>query len=100
MKLQIHSVHFDADAKLLEFIQTKTDKLETFYDRIIDGEVFLKLDKGDHARENKVVEVKINLPGTTLFTKEQSISFEAAADTAIESLKNQIKKYKEKKVNH
>jgi len=97
MKLQIHSVHFDADAKLLNFIQTKANKLETFSDRIIDGEVFLKIDKGDHARENKVVEVKINLPGTTLFSKEQGISFEAATDTAIETLKGQIKKYKEKK---
>ena len=46
MKLQMHSIHFDADQKLVNFIQKKTDKLETFYDRIIDGEVFMRLDKG------------------------------------------------------
>jgi putative sigma-54 modulation protein len=96
MKLQIHSVHFDADQKLLDFIQTKSNKLETFFDRIIDGEVFLRLDKGEHSRQNKVIEVKLNVPGSTLFIKEKDISFEAATDKAMESLKNQIKKFKEK----
>jgi putative sigma-54 modulation protein len=84
MKLQIHSIHFDADVKLLEFIQ-KTE-----------GEVFLKLDKGEHSRENKVVEMKIGVPGATLFAKAQNISFEAAADDALESLRRQIHKHKEK----
>ena len=40
MKLQVHSIHFDADQKLIDFIQRKVDKLETFYDRMVDGEVF------------------------------------------------------------
>jgi putative sigma-54 modulation protein len=96
MKLQIQSIHFDADNRLLEFIQKKLDKLDTFFDRILDGEVFLKLDKGEHSRDNKVVEIKINLPGTTIFAKEQAESFEAATDEATESLKQQIKKYKDK----
>lgn len=96
MKLQIHSVHFDADHKLIDFIEKKSNKLETFYDRITDGEVFLRLDKGDHSRENKVVEIKLNIPGATLFTKQQSTSFEAATDQAIESLRRQVKKHKEK----
>lgn len=100
MKLQIHSVHFDADIKLLEFIEKKSSKLETFYDRIIDGEVFLRLEKGDNSRENKVVEIKLNIPGSTLFAKEQSTSFEAAADEAVESLKVQIKKHKDKQIGH
>ena len=96
MKLQIHSVHFDADEKLIDFIQRKNDKLETFYDRIIDGEVFLKIEKGEHSRENKLVEIKMNVPGSTLFAKSLSTSFEAATDEAVESLRRQIKKYKEK----
>ena len=45
MKLQMHSIHFDADQKLIDFIQKKADKLDTFYDRIIDGEVFMRLKK-------------------------------------------------------
>jgi putative sigma-54 modulation protein len=96
MKLQMQSIHFDADKKLLEFIEKKTSKLDTFYDRITNGEVFLKLDKDTTAHENKVVEIKIYLPGGSLFVKEQSNTFEAATDVAVEALKSQLKKYKEK----
>lgn len=96
MKLQIHSIHFDADSKLTDFIQRKTDKLETFYDRVVDGEVFLKVDK-DHSNQNKIVEIKLNIPGSQLFAREKSTSFEAATDEVVEALRRQIKKYKEKK---
>ena len=91
----MHSIKFDADTKLLDFIQKKADKLDTFYDRIIDGEVFLRLEKDD-SRENKIVEIKLNLPGEQLFAKTKSKSFEAAADDAVEALRRQIKKFKEK----
>ncbi|UZR94434.1 ribosome hibernation-promoting factor, HPF/YfiA family [Chondrinema litorale] len=96
MKLQMHSLHFTADQKLLDFIQKKADKLETFFDRILDGEVFLRIDKGDHSKENKMVEIKLNIPGNTLFAKEHAASFEAATDSAIEALRRQLKKHKEK----
>jgi len=97
MKVQVQSIHFDADVKLIEFIEKKVNKLTTFYDRIIDAEVFLKLIKKE-AKNNKVVEIKINVPGTTLFALEQGDSFEAAADTVLEALKSQLKKHKEKLV--
>ena len=99
MKLQMHSIHFDADQKLIDFIQRKLDKLETFYDRIVDGEVFMRLEKGD-ARDNKVIEIKLNIPGNQLFAKERSTSFEAAADSAVEALRRQVKKHKEKLYEH
>ncbi len=95
MKLHIQSIHFDADQKLIDYIQKKIDKLETFYDRIIDGEVFLRIDKDSH-QENKVLEVKLNIPGHNLFVKERSRTFEAGADEAVEALKAQLKKHKEK----
>lgn len=99
MKLQTHSVHFDADQKLIDFIQKKANKLETFYDRIIDGEVFLKLESGE-ATENKIVEIKLNIPGNQLFAKEQESSFEAATDKAVHALKKQLMKHKEKTSSH
>ncbi|MEB2774031.1 ribosome-associated translation inhibitor RaiA [Algoriphagus sp. D3-2-R+10] len=97
MKLQMHSIHFDADRKLIDFIQRKADKLDTYYDQIIDGEVFLRLDKNDN-NANKIVEIKMNVPGKQFFAKNQADSFEAASDDAIEGLRRQIKKYKEKVV--
>ncbi len=94
MKLKVQSIHFNADGKLLEFIQERVDKLHTFYDDIIDGEVILKLQKNDS--ENKITEIKVNLPGRQLFAKEQSKTFEEATDVAVEALRKQITKHKEK----
>ncbi len=94
MKLQVHSVHFDADEKLVDFIQKKVDKLETFYDRLVDGEVFLRLN--NEGIENKTVEIKLRVPGNQLFAKEQAKSFEEATDLATEALRRQLKKFKTK----
>lgn len=94
MKLQVQSIHFVADRKLIEFIRKKVDKLETFHDRLVDGEVFLRLN--NEGIENKTVEIKVNLPGTQLFALEKSRSFEAAADLAAASLCMQLKKFKAK----
>ena len=97
MKLNMQSIHFDADRKLIDFIQKKTDKLETYYDQIIDGEVIMRLEKHDRM-ENKIVEIKLNVPGRQLFVKNQAGSFESAADEAVEGLRRQIKKHKQKAV--
>lgn len=92
MKLQVQSIHFNADIKLINFIQRKVDKLQTFYDRMVDGEVFLRLN--NEGFENKTVEIKLNMPGTQLFAVEKAKSFEAATDMATEALRNQLKKFK------
>lgn len=99
MKAQMHSIRFDADQKLIDFVQKKLDKLETFYDRIIDAEVFMRVENDD-SRENKIIEIKMNIPGEQLFAKTQSKSFEAAADEATEALRRQLKKFKEKQIIH
>ena len=95
MKLQVSSLKFDADEKLLDVVQKKADKLETYYDKIIDGEVNMKLDKSED-KSNKVVEMKINVPGSSFFAKEQAHSFEAATDEAVEALRRQLRKHKGK----
>ena len=95
MKIKVQSIHFTADKKLLQFVEEKEDKLFQFYDSIIDSEVYLRLDKSDNT-ENKIAEVKINIPGKTLFAKEQCKTFEEATDVAIEALRKQITKQKEK----
>lgn len=96
MKLQMHSIHFDADKKLINFIQEKIDKLDTFYDRIVDGEVIMRVEKNNQ-NHNKTIEFKINIPGEQLFVKQHDRTFEAATDLAVESLKRQLKKFKSKK---
>jgi putative sigma-54 modulation protein len=99
MKLQVQSIHFTADVKLLDFLQKKLDKLETFNDSIIDGEVFLKLDTND-AKGNKVVNIKLNIPGNSIVVKEQRSTFEEAIDASYDILKNQLSKLKEKSLSN
>ena len=99
MKVQMHSVHFDADQKLLDFIQQRLNKLETFYDKVTEGEVIMRLNNKDGI-ENKTVEIKLLVPGSILFSQEDAASFEAAADAAADSLRRQITKYKEKNLAH
>jgi putative sigma-54 modulation protein len=94
MKLKVQSIHFDADQKLVNFVQKKLDKLETFYDRAVDGEVFLRLN--NEGIENKTVEIKLNVPGSQFFAKEQARTFEAATEQATEALRNQLTKFKTK----
>jgi putative sigma-54 modulation protein len=94
MKLQVHSIHFDADIKLIDFIQKKLNKLETFYDRLVDGEVFLRLN--NEGVENKTVEIKVRVPGNQLFAVEKARSFEAATDLAADALRMQLTKFKTK----
>lgn len=94
MKLQVHSIHFDADIKLINFIQKKLNKLETFYDRMVDGEVFLRLN--NEGIENKTVEIKLRVPGNKLFAIEKARSFEAATDLATDALRVQLTKFKNK----
>lgn len=95
----MHSIRFTADEKLLSFIQKKTDKLDKFFDRIIDAEVFMRLDK-DNNMENKIIEIKLNIPKNQMFVKERAKSFEEASDLAVEALKKQILKHKEKITAH
>ncbi len=95
MKIVTHAVHFDADQKLLEFIERKLAKLEQFFDRIIGVDVFLKLENSSKVKD-KVAEIKLNVPGATIIVKEMALTFEAAVDVAMDSLKRQLIKHKEK----
>jgi putative sigma-54 modulation protein len=95
MRVNINAVHFKADKKLLDFIKEKMDKLIQVYDGVIDSEVFLRLDNTDN-RENKIAEIRVNIPGNNLYVKKQSQTFEESTDNAVEALRRQLKRYKER----
>jgi putative sigma-54 modulation protein len=96
MNIQIHSVRFDADQKLIDFVHQKLEKLTQYDEDIVNAEVYLRLDK-DQERENKISEIKLELSGGPLFARKQSKTFEEATDEAMDALKKQIAKHKEKK---
>ncbi len=95
MKVQTEAIHFSADNRLLSVIENKLVKLETFFDRIIEARVILKLENSGQIRD-KIAEIKLHLPNGIIFIKETSKTFEAAIDKALVSLKRQLVKHKEK----
>ncbi len=95
MNVNIKSVRFKADQKLEDFIEKKLQKFFGFHEQILDSDVVLKLDNSE-TRKNKIAEIRLILKGEELFAKKQSKSFEEAADQAIDALKKQIEKYKER----
>ncbi|HOB85753.1 MAG TPA: ribosome-associated translation inhibitor RaiA [Bacteroidales bacterium] len=96
MNIQIHSVRFDADKKLIDFVNQKLGKLTQYGEDIVNCEVYLRLDK-DSTRENKISEIKLDISGGPLFARRQSKTFEEATDGAVSALKKQITKHKQKK---
>jgi len=96
MDIRIQSIHFDADRKLEEFVSRKVSKLETYFNHIVDAEVFLKLENDGSQVRDKVAEIRVNVPGQTLFATEKTKQFEESVDLAAESLRRQIRRYKDK----
>lgn len=96
MTVNIHAVHFTADAKLLEYVKSKTQRLTHFHDRIVKVDIYLKLDNVVHQIKDKVVEISVHIPKHDFFVKASSKSFEESFDDALESVINQIKRKKEK----
>ena len=95
MQITVQSIHFDADIKLIEFVEEKTKKLGVFHPAIHKAEILLRLDKNAD-QENKITEIIIKVPGKELFAKKQCKTFEEATDLAVDALKHQIEKNKEK----
>jgi ribosome hibernation promoting factor len=96
MTVNIQTVHFEADGKLLDYINRKMEKLSNFHDRIIKVDVFLKLDNIVHNIKDKIAEIRVHVPRHQLFVKATSKSFESSFDDAFDSIVNQIKKKKQK----
>jgi putative sigma-54 modulation protein len=96
MNVNIQNVRFTADAKLLDYIRKKIGKLATFNDRIMSVDVFLKLDNVVHQIKDKIVEIRVKVPGRQFFVKATSKSFEESFENSLDSIINKIKRQKEK----
>jgi putative sigma-54 modulation protein len=98
MNVIIQTVHFDADSKLTDYVTKKLTKLNTFHDRIVKVDVYLKLDNVVHTIKDKIAEIRVHVPRQHFFVKCSSKSFEESFDNAFDSLVNQLKRKKEKQV--
>lgn len=96
MNIQLNPVHFTPDQKLTDFVNKKVSKLDTYFEGIIGAEVIMKVVKPE-TNNNKVAEIKLSIPGSDyLFAEKQADSFEEAVDLAIDAIRRQLTKVKEK----
>ena len=96
MNVNIQTVHFDADSKLISYVEKKLSKLFQFQDKIIKVDVYLKLDNVVHTIKDKVAEIRVHIPKCDFFVKHSSKSFEESFDEALDSVIIQIKRKKER----
>src|SRR5919107_5278009 len=96
MNVNIQTLHFDADTKLVSYVEKKLSKLAQFHERITKVDVFLKLDNVVHNIKDKIVELRVHVPKRDFFVKASSKSFEESFDNAFESIVNQLKRQKQK----
>lgn len=100
MKISVKALHFQADAKLIVFIEQKLNKLARFFDRPVEAEVFLKLQDTGGRIQEKITEVKLHVPGGWIMDKKTGRTFEAAITASADTLKRQLVRFKEKQVEH
>lgn len=103
LKVSVQSIHFHADAKLVEFIEKKLMRLNRYFDknRSVEAEVHLKLQETGGRVHEKITEVKIHFPpGSWMVDKKTSRTFEAAITASADTLKRQLLRHKEKTTTH
>ncbi|MGM9786546.1 MAG: HPF/RaiA family ribosome-associated protein [Candidatus Cryptobacteroides sp.] len=94
MEIRVQSIKFDADQKLLDFVEKKLGKLEKFYDAVTGVDVALSL-LPEH--NNKNVKVQVNIPGSTIVVEKNAKTFEDAVVDCADILKDKLVRVKEKR---
>ncbi len=95
MKVAVQSVNFNIDNDLIKYIEKRVNNLEKFHDHILGAEIFLRV-QSTSVKDNKITELKINLPGNDIVAKKQAKTFEEAVSQSVDSVKRQLVKRKEK----
>ncbi|MBL7959999.1 ribosome-associated translation inhibitor RaiA [bacterium] len=91
MKIRITSRHQKLAPKLREYIEEKLDRVERYYDRIIDCEVVIVKEK-----IAEKVEISIKVYGKSLNVKAKDPDLTKAIDLCMDKLEVQLKKFKGK----
>ena len=94
MTINVQSIKFDADAKLLEFTEKKVSKLDKFFDPVLSVDVKFSL-LSDNA--NKNVRMNVAVPGTSVVVERNAKSFETAVNECVDILKEKLTRMKEKR---
>ena len=95
MKIEIQSIHFNPDGRLVDFVNKKVEKISLLDDGVIKTDVFLKIEKPE-SPENKIAEIRIHSSNGEYFAKKQCNTFEESIDLSVQALRKQVLKQKGK----
>ncbi|WP_177762434.1 ribosome hibernation-promoting factor, HPF/YfiA family [Flavobacterium sp. I3-2] len=99
MKVDIQAVNFNVDRKLVDFINIRLEKLEQYFDKIVDIDVNLRVENTSD-KENKSADIIVKIPGDDIVVKKTAKSFEEAVDLAGDAAERLLVKRKEKMKSH
>lgn len=94
MEINVKSLKFDADEKLLAYVDKKVSKLAKFFDGVDVVDVTLSLLSEP---DNKNVHIQAHIPGDELIIERNARTFEEALTEAVDLMKEKIVRAKEKK---
>jgi len=94
MEIRVQSIKFNADQKLLDFVEKKFSRIEKFYDAITGVDVALSLLPD---QENKNVKVIVSVPGSNIVVEKNAKSCKDAIVDCPDNLKKKLVKEKEKR---
>lgn len=94
MEINIKSLKFDADQKLIAFVEKKVARLEKFHDGVSTVEVILSLLSEP---VNKSVKLMIHVPGEEMIIERNAKTFEDAVTECVDAMKEKLTRAKEKR---
>lgn len=95
MTIKFQTVNFNAKPGLEEYVEKKLNKIEQFYDKIIAAQVTLRVENTSE-KENKFVDIILEVPGDDIIVKKSGQSFEESIDLSVDTLKKLVIRKKEK----
>lgn len=92
MRVSIAARHLDMTDAIRSHVESQLDKVRHHFDRVIDIDVVLSVEKHRHTAE-----VTVHANGVRIHGKETSTDMYASVDTAIGKIDRQILKFKDRK---
>ncbi len=84
----------DITDALKSYVERKTERLDRYFDQIVDAKVVLSLAGSPHVERRAKAEIQLNVPGGLIRVEESDPDMYAAIDRAVEVLEKQLKRFK------
>ncbi|MFK7934404.1 MAG: ribosome-associated translation inhibitor RaiA [Saprospiraceae bacterium] len=99
MKINLEYDGIGTSPDLVEYVEKKVNKLERYFDRIVQADVILKHDSGKTTKQNSC-DIRLNVPNTTLFADASAATIREAVTEAADNVERQLRRYKDKLQAH